>query len=62
MFRISVETKMGPKTVLAAGPRRALWELRQLREKYGIQPTVSDDDRTYTEEELQQLWGEGSLE
>lgn len=55
MFRISVETRMGTKTAVAAGPRRALWELQELREKYGIEPTISDEQRTYTEAELLEL-------
>ena len=55
MFTVSVQLKIGRKSAVAAGPRRALWELRRLRDEYRVDPTVSDGKRTYTELELQAM-------
>jgi hypothetical protein len=59
MFRITVRTKIGPKTRIASGPRRALAGLREMRETYDIEPEVTDGERAYTEEELARLAEEG---
>ena len=55
MFTITVHLKTGPKRSVAAGARRALWQLREYRATYGVEPVVSDDSRTYTEAELQEM-------
>lgn len=55
MFTISVELNVGKKTAVAAGARRALWQLREFRNYYGVEPVVSDEVRTYTEAELQDM-------
>lgn len=59
MFRISVRTKIGPKTQIASGPRRALARLREMRDTYGIEPEVTDGARSYTEAELARMAEEG---
>lgn len=55
MFRITVETRTGPRTRIASGPRRALARLREMRDTYGIEPDVTDGTRRYTEAELARL-------
>ena len=52
MFAIRVELRIGAKSAVAPGARRALFELRRMRDFYGVEPIVTDGRRTWTEEEL----------
>jgi hypothetical protein len=58
MFRVSVTFRTGSRTMVASGPRRALAQLREWRAHYGIEPEVSDGQRSYSEAELATLAGE----
>ena len=55
MFTVTVELRTIRKSAVAVGARRALYELRQFRETYGVEPVVSDGQRTYTEAELREI-------
>jgi len=55
MFRITVTTKVGPKSQIASGPRRALARLREMRDTYGIEPEVTDGTRSYAEADLARM-------
>ena len=55
MFTIHVELRNGSRSAVAPGARRALYELRRLRELYGVEPTVTDGKRSYTEADLLRL-------
>jgi hypothetical protein len=55
MFTIRVELRTGSKSVVAPGARRALFEVRRLRDLYGVEPVVTDGRRTYSEEDLLRL-------
>ena len=55
MFTVSVTITTGTKSQVVPGVRRALWQLREFRDYYGVEPVVSDGERTYTEAELQRM-------
>ena len=55
MFRITVTTKVGPKSQIASGPRRALARLREMRDTYGLEPQVTDETRSYSEADLARM-------